>query len=259
MTLDDWLGEDIGRFTGRLFPPYWLAFDSATHARHARLVRDADARGALLELDTRVDEKRAATEITLYAKDQAGMFAAVAGAMAAAGASIVDAKVFTTSDGMALDGFWVQDATGGPFDDEEKLARMLNLLEQALAGDRALDSVLHSKHVLPARRHALHITSRVLVDNRASSQHTLVEINGRDRPGLLYDIGRALTELGLSIVTAHVSTYGAQAVDVFYVKDRYGLQVTKNAEIERVRTRLLAALDEPGAGAKPAALTAAAE
>ena len=259
VTLDDWLGEDIGRFTGRLFPPYWLAFDSATHARHARLVRDADARGALLELDTRVDEKRAATEITLYAKDQAGMFAAVAGAMAAAGASIVDAKVFTTSDGMALDGFWVQDATGGPFDDEEKLARMLSLLEQALAGDGALDSVLHSKHVLPARRHALHITSRVLVDNRASSQHTLVEINGRDRPGLLYDIGRALTELGLSIVTAHVSTYGAQAVDVFYVKDRYGLQVTKNAEIERVRTRLLAALDEPGAGAKPAAVTAAAE
>ena len=259
VTLDDWLGDDIGGFTGRLFAPYWLAFDSATHARHARLVRDADARGALLEIDTRVDEKRAATEITLYAKDQAGMFAAVAGAMAAAGASIVDAKVFTTSDGMALDGFWVQDATGGPFDDEEKLARMLSLLEQALAGDAALDAALHSKSVVPARRHALHVTSRVLVDNRASSQHTLVEINGRDRPGLLYDIGRALTDLGLSIVTAHISTYGAQAVDVFYVKDRYGLQVTKNAEIERVRTRLLAALDEPGAGAKPAAVTAAAE
>ncbi|MDP7344637.1 MAG: ACT domain-containing protein, partial [Alphaproteobacteria bacterium] len=81
----------------------------------------------------------------------------------------------------------------------------------------------------------------------------VVEINGRDRPGLLYDIGRVLTELGLSIVTAHISTYGAQAVDVFYVKDRYGLQVTKNAEIERVRARLLAALDEPGATAKPAA------
>lgn len=257
--LDDWLGDDIDRHTGRLFAPYWLAFECDTHARHARLVRDAEARGALLELDTRVDEKRAATEITLYAKDQAGMFAAVAGAMAAAGASIVDAKVFTTSDGMALDGFWIQDANGGPFDDEERLARTLSLLEQALAGDAALDGALHGKRSLPARSRAAHVISRVLVDNRASSQHTVVEINGRDRPGLLYDIGRALTQLGLSIVTAHISTYGAQAVDVFYVKDRYGLQVTKDAEIERVRTRLLAALDEPAAGAKPAAVTAAAE
>jgi len=258
-SLDDWLGEDIERFTTRLFPPYWLAFDSAAHARHAHLVRDADARGAFLELDTRVDEKRAATEITLYAKDQPGMFAAVAGAMAAAGASIVDAKVFTTSDGMALDGFWVQDAIGGPFDDAERLALMLSLLEQALAGDPAFDSALDGKRDLPARRRAAHVISRVLVDNRASSKHTVVEINGRDRPGLLYDIGRALTRLGLSIVTAHISTYGAQAVDVFYVKDRYGLQVTKDAEIERVRARLLAPLDEPASSPRPVAITAAAE
>ena len=257
--LDDWLGDDIDRHTERLFAPYWLAFECDTHARHARLVRDAEARGALLELGTRIDEQRAATEITLYAKDQAGMFAAVAGAMAATGASIVDAKVFTTSDGMALDGFWIQDANGGPFDDEERLARTLSLLEQALAGDPVLDGALLGKRSLPAQSRAAHVISRVLVDNRASSQHTVIEINGRDRPGLLYDIGRALTQLGLSIVTAHISTYGAQAVDVFYVKNRYGLQVTKDAEIERLRTRLLAALDEPGASAKPAAVTAAAE
>jgi [protein-PII] uridylyltransferase len=173
--------------------------------------------------------------------------------MAGAGASIVDAKVFTTADGMALDGFWVQDANGGPFDDEQKLARTLSLLEQALAGELALEGALAGQGSARPRRRAAHVISRILVDNRASSQHTVVEINGRDRPGLLYDIGRVLTELGLSIVTAHISTYGAQAVDVFYVKDRYGLQVTKNAEIERVRARLLAALDEPGATAKPAA------
>ena len=254
-TLDDWLGSEITAFSDRLFAPYWLAFDSATHARHARLVRDAEQRAALLELDTRIDPVRAATEITLYAKDQPGMFAAVAGAMAAAGASIVDAKAFTTSDGMALDGFWVQDAGGGPFDNQEKLARTLSLLEQALAGDSPLDAVLRDRQNLAARSRAIQVTPRVLVDNRASSQHTVVEINGRDRPGLLYDISRALTDLGLSIITAHISTYGVQAVDVFYVKDRYGMQVTKKAEIERVRTQLLSALEAP----KSATITAAAE
>lgn len=257
--LDDWLGSEIDDYTKRLYAPYWLAFDSATHARHARLVRDAESRAALLELDTRIDAGHGATEITLYAKDQTGMFAAVAGAMAAAGASIVDAKAFTTSDGMALDGFWVQDAQGGPFDDEEKLARTLSLLEQALMGDSTLDVELHNKQNLPARSRAAEVTPRVLVDNRASGQHTVIEINGRDRPGLLYDISRALTHLGLSIITAHISTYGVQAVDVFYVKDRYGMQVTKKAEIERVRSRLLAALDTPEPAAKPAAVTAAAE
>ncbi|PPR28354.1 MAG: Bifunctional uridylyltransferase/uridylyl-removing enzyme [Alphaproteobacteria bacterium MarineAlpha10_Bin1] len=260
-TLVDWLGSEITAFTDRLFPPYWLAFDSATHARHARLVRDADSRGALLELDTRIDTQRAATEITLYAKDQPGMFSAVAGAMAAAGASIVDAKVFTTSDGMALDGFWVQDALGGPFDNQEKLARILSLLEQALTGATPLDSMvqvdgmLHGRQRLPARSRAAQVTPRVLVDNQASSQHTVSEINGRDRPGLLYDIGRALTDLGLSIVTAQISTYGAQAVDVFYVKDRYGMQVTKKADIARVRSQLLSALEAPIS----ATITAAAE
>ncbi len=255
-TLDDWLGSEITAFSERLFAPYWLAFDSATHARHARLVRDAEQRAALLELDTRIDPVRAATEITLYAKDQPGMFAAVAGAMAAAGASIVDAKAFTTSDGMALDGFWVQDAEGGPFDNQEKLARTLSLLEQALAGESPpLDAMLRDKQNLPARSRAAQVTPRVLVDNRASSQHTVVEINGRDRPGLLYDISRALTDLGLSIITAHISTYGVQAVDVFYVKDRYGMQVAKKTEIERVRSKLLSALEAP----KSATITAAAE
>ena len=187
------------------------------------------------------------------------MFAAVAGALATSGASIVDAKVFTTSDGMALDGFWVQDATGGPFNDEDKLARTLDLLKQALAGGGNLDRALQDKCEPSGRKRAAHVTSRVLVDNRASTQHTVVEINGRDRPGLLYDIGCALTQLGLSIVTAHISTYGAQAVDVFYVKDRYGFQVTKSAEIERVRTRLIAALNEPKRGVALADITVAAE
>ena len=259
LELNNWLGKDISDFTERLYPPYWLAFNTATHARHARLVRDADLSSALLELDMRIDEKRAATEITLYAKDQPGMFAAVAGALATSGASIVDAKVFTTSDGMALDGFWVQDTTGGPFNDEDKLARTLDLLKQALAGGGNLDRALQDKCEPSGRKRAAHVTSRVLVDNRASTQHTVVEINGRDRPGLLYDIGCALTQLGLSIVTAHISTYGAQAVDVFYVKDRYGFQVTKSAEIERVRTRLIAALNEPKRGVALADITVAAE
>ena len=71
------------------------------------------------------------------------------------------------------------------------------------------------------------------------------ELVGRDRPGFLHDVARALTSLGLSIVSAHISTYGDRAVDVFYVKDRFGFKVTRAHQVERVRASLLEAIAEP--------------
>lgn len=240
--LKDWRAAEFESYAKRLQPPYWLSLDPDTQLRHAQLVRDADGRKAPLALDIRVDNFRAVTEITVYGPDHAGLFAAVAGAMAVGGASIVDAKVFTTDDGMALDMFWVQDADGGAFDDDEKLARTVGLLEQALAGEIRLDKVLRAKRSLPKRTEVFRVEPRVLIDNRASRRYTIVEINGRDRPGLLYDITRGLTELGLSIVTALISTYGERAVDVFYVKDRFGLKISAESQVERLKVRLLTAL-----------------
>ena len=94
------------------------------------------------------------------------------------------------------------------------------------------------------REDYINIVPEVIINNRASNQHTLIEVNGRDRPGLLFNICQTLTDLGISIVTAHISTYGIQAVDVFYVKNKYGMQLTKKAEILKVRTCLLEALNK---------------
>src|SRR5205085_10930187 len=98
--------------------------DAATHARHARLMRAADASGAPLTVQKRIDRERAVTEITLYTADHPGLFSRIAGALAVCGANIVDAKIMTMSNGMALDTLWIQDHEGKPFDRSDKLAKL---------------------------------------------------------------------------------------------------------------------------------------
>jgi [protein-PII] uridylyltransferase len=71
----------------------------------------------------------------------------------------------------------------------------------------------------------------------------VIEVNGRDRPGLLYDVTRALTECGLQITTAKISTFGERVVDVFYVTDLMGAKIEapqRQAAIKRALMLLLA-------------------
>jgi [protein-PII] uridylyltransferase len=235
---------------GRGYPAYWTSFDLATHLRHARLVREAEAVKAPLTVDSRVDASRSVTEITVYTGDHPGLFSQIAGAMAVAGANIVDAKIITLTNGMALDTFCIQDSEGGAFDSPSKLAKLAASVEHVLSGRTRLNRELAGrKGKLPTRAHVFKVPPRVLVDNKASNTHTVIEVNGRDRPGLLYDITAAMTGLGLQISSAHISTYGERVVDVFYVKDVFGLKVEHERKLEQARVKLLEALEDPAAAA----------
>src|SRR3546814_4720701 len=100
----------------RGYPSDWSGLAADSHLRHARLVREAEASGAPLTIDTRIDRYRQATEVTVYTHDHPGLFSRIAGAMAVAGASITAPRIFTLSNSMALDSFYVEDAHGGAFD-----------------------------------------------------------------------------------------------------------------------------------------------
>lgn len=249
-----WPEADIDAHLARAYPNYWTGFDTATHVRHARMVREAEATKAPLSVESRVDAKRSVTEITVYTSDHPGLFSQIAGAMAVSGANIVDAKIITLANGMALDTFWVQDSEGGAFDSSPKLARLSTVIEQVLSGRMWLDKELAArKGKLPSRAHVFKVPPRVIVDNKASSAYTLLELNGRDRPGLLYDLTAAMTRTGLQIASAHISTYGERVVDVFYVKDVFGLKVGHERKLEQVRSELLKALADPAANPAEAA------
>ena len=245
--LEDWPAADREFYLGLGYPGYWLSFDPDTHARHARLIRDAEQRDAPLTVDTQPLPAREVTEVTVYTADHAGLFSRIAGALAVAGASIVDARIHTLTNGSALDTFWIQDAAGGTFDAPHRLARLHVLIDQALSGRLSLDGEMRraSAALLGRRMRAIHVPPRVVIDNRASNTHTVLEVNGRDRPGLLHDVTAAISEQGLQIASAHVTTYGVRAVDVFYVKDVFGLKVENERKLAALRRALLAALQPP--------------
>ncbi|MDB5375995.1 MAG: bifunctional uridylyltransferase/uridylyl-removing protein [Rubritepida sp.] len=236
------------------YPGYWLSFDSETHARHAGIVRQAEADRAPLTVRTRVLADRAVTEVTIYCSDHPGLFSRISGALAVAGASIVDARIHTLTNGMALDTFWVQDSAGGAFEAPHRLARLSVLIEQALSGRLKLAAEIRKVRREPARLAAVTVPPRVVVDNFASNTHTVIEVNGRDRPGLLHDVTAAISEQGLQIASAHITTYGVRAVDVFYVKDVFGLKVENERKLGPLRSALLEALappPAPGGGPSP--------
>lgn len=248
-----WPETEIDVHMARGYPTYWTSFDTATHLRHARMVRAAEQSGAPLSVESRVDSHRSVTEITVYTSDHPGLFSQIAGAMAVAGANIVDAKIVTMTNGMALDTFWVQDSEGGAFDSSSKLAKLSAVIEQVLSGRMWLEKELAArKGKLPARAHVFKVPPRVIIDNKASSTNTLLEVNGRDRPGLLYDLTAAMTRAGLQIASAHISTYGERVVDVFYVRDIFGLKISHERKLDQLRADLLKALEDPVAAATAA-------
>ncbi len=233
--LPSWSEKDKEEHFARGYAPYWLSFDPDTLARQAELVRGAERDHQPLAVEHRVDAARSVTEVTIYTLDTHGLFARLAGAMAVTGANIVDAKIFTLANGMALDTFWIQDLEGKPFDDPQRLARLAARVELALSNRLDIQGELNAQRgSWPRRDQVFTVEPRVLVNNNASDTFTVIEVNGRDRPGFLHVVTRALTRLNLQIASAHITTYGERAVDVFYVKDLFGLKIVHQDKLKQV-------------------------
>jgi [protein-PII] uridylyltransferase len=242
---DPWSPAEIDAWLERQDPRYWLGFPPEDLVRHAVALRRADAERRPLTVHFRVDAFRARTDLLIYAADHPGLFMRIAGALALSGASIVDAHIFTTQDGMALDVLGFQDADSrSAIEDPSRLERISRNIERALGGEIWLDKALKGRRSLPARTDVFQVEPRVLIDNNASRTMSVIEVNGRDRPGLLFDLARTLKDLGLVINSAHISTYGERVVDVFYVKDVFGMKVTHRAKLQRIQKGLTEALSD---------------
>ncbi|MBI1212497.1 MAG: [protein-PII] uridylyltransferase [Alphaproteobacteria bacterium] len=247
--LVDWPEDIRARALSRHYDPYWLTLTADQHEQLARQMRNAEASEVKLSLIAQPDSFRSVTDVSIFTADHPGLFSQLTGAVAMSGANIVDAKIFTTSDGMAVDIFSVQDSGGRPLSDERRIDRMRETIKRVLSGEIVPRTVIDARHVR-RREEAFHVQPRVLVDNSASDTYTVIEVNGRDRPGLLHDLTRALFVAGLSIHSAQIATYGERAVDVFYVKDGFGLKVTQAQRLQAIRERILEALGDGGPRAK---------
>jgi [protein-PII] uridylyltransferase len=239
--------DQRARALSRHYDSYWLAFNDAMLEHNARVTAGADAKGELLALSAESDDFRAVTEIVIYTPDHPGLFSKLSGAIAVSGGSIVDAKAFTTTDGFALDIFSVQDAEGGPFGDPSRVARLRANIAKVLSGE-IRPRVALAERARKTRASAFKVRPRVNVDNEASTTASVLEVEGLDRQGLLYDVTHAIFESGLSISSAIIATYGERAVDVFYVRDGFGHKIIHPDRLKSVQARVLASLEGLEAG-----------
>jgi [protein-PII] uridylyltransferase len=202
-------------------------------------VRMIEAAGKTeLGIETSPHPAQGATLVTVYAADHPGLFYRIAGAIHAAGGNIIDARIHTTRDGMALDNFLVQDPLGRPFADPGQLSRIKTGIADALANRARLREQLKAKAPRRPRADAFAVQPNVLIDNAASNRFTVIEVNARDRPALLHHLANALFQSRVTIRSAHVATYGERAVDTFYVTDLTGDKIS-GTRLKAIEKRLL--------------------
>jgi [protein-PII] uridylyltransferase len=242
--LDSWVGA--------LEDGYWINHDEEARVWHAREIIAARNASSIPHVAVRLRETQGVTEILVYAADRAGLFASLAAAISASGANIADARVHTTRDGAAFDVFSVQTSNYKPFGqrDPHALEQLVARLHRAALADHPLPDAKPASR----RNAAFSIEPWVRFDNDLTRDSTVVEASGRDRLGLLAELAHVCAEAKVSIISAHIDTYGERASDVFYVQEKGGGQITDKRRTAGLRSKLEAVLRaaEPPAPADPA-------
>jgi [protein-PII] uridylyltransferase len=248
----DWPAPTLDGYIARHYPAYWLKVDLPHKLAQARFVHNIEAAGKRLATCVSFDASRGVTELMVYAPDHPWLLSIIAGACALAGANIVDAQIYTTTDGLALDTISVTREFERDEDEARRATRIGDAIEKAVLGELKLPDGLTKRAAPKGRLKAFAIEPEVTINNQWSNRYTVVEVTGLDRPGLLYELTTTLSKLNLNIASAHVATFGERVVDVFYVTDLLGAQVSTPTRQAAIKRPLLALLAAQFAEAKPA-------
>jgi len=237
--LPDWSRKDLSVETSRHYPPYWQGLHITAHVIFAKLLRDLGENE--IRLDLHPDEDRDATRACMVMQDHPGIFARLAGALALVGANVVDARSYTSKDGYVTDVFWLQDADGHPYE-AARLPRLSQMIHKTLQGKVVATEALKSRDKIKKRERAFNVPTHIIFDNDGSDIYTIIEVDTRDRPGLLYDLARTLAASNVYIANALIATYGEQVVDTFYVKDMFGLKYYSASKQKALENKLRKAI-----------------
>ena len=239
--LTGWTKPAIEAELARHYAPYWQGLPTATHEVFARLL--VDLPDDEIRIDLHPDPDRDATRACFALVDHPGIFSRLAGALALVGANVVDARSYTSKDGYVTDVFWIQDAEGKPYE-VSRLPRLRKTIDRTLKGEVVAREALKDRDKVKKREREFRFPTHVTFDNEGSEIYTIIEVDTRDRPGLLFDLTRTLANNHIYIASAVIATYGAQVVDSFYVKDMFGLKLHSKSKRDALEKKLRQAIAE---------------
>jgi [protein-PII] uridylyltransferase len=246
--LPEWSDEEFDAYAKRHYPAYWLKVDVARKLRHAELLREMNDASAPLATAVELDRTRGAVELTVVAPDNPRLLSIIAGGCAAGGANIVDAHIFTTADGLALDTIFFSRAFDFDEDEMRRAGRIAGLIARALRGEVVVSEELRARAKAHLPTDAFSVAPEVVVDNSLSNVYTVIEVSGLDREGLLFELTNSISRLNLNIASAHIVTFGERAVDAFYVTDLTGAKIASPQRQATIKRQLLDVFRGPGAG-----------
>jgi [protein-PII] uridylyltransferase len=249
----DWPEAELNAYIGRHYPAYWLKVELPRKIRQARFIRSSEQAGHKLAINVGFDETRGVTELTILAMDHPWLLSIIAGACASAGANIVDAQIYTTTDGRAVDTIAISREYDRDEDEGRRATRIGEMIEDVLEGKLRLPEAMARRSFVRGKARPFVVEPEVIINNQWSELYTVIEVSGLDRPGLLYQLTTAISKLNLNIASAHVATFGERARDVFYVTDLLGAQITAPTRQAAIKSALIHLLANDEAAEQPAA------
>ena len=244
----DYSDEKIDNFLETMPDRYFLSTPEEEIVSHFELMERFQGKKA--EISVSHFPERDCTSVVICCQDRPGLFASITGVLTALRLDILNARIFTASDGRILDVFRISHHGRSEIVmAEQKWAKFRVALESVLDGEiDVVDLVASSKPSQFSTKRAPKVSTVVNIDNEASDDFTIIEIFAEDRIGVLFTITHSLHRLGLLIHVAKISTNVDQVADVFYVTDRNGDKTTHAGAVQTVREFLrqnLAPRNEP--------------
>ena len=235
-----WPKPELETYMGRHYNHYWLRAELELQLEHAKMIRTADNAHNPFAGSIRVQSFEGITEVSFYTPDHPRLLSLIAGACTMSEASIIGAQIFSTRDGRALDTFRLRRAFTSDEDEKVRANRIIETVKQLLQGKRQVLIDLGKESRQNRRLKPFSLPASVEVSNTLSEKFTVIEVMGLDRTGLLHQLTRAISDLNLTIGSAHIGTYGEKAVDVFYVTDLTGHKIESKPRQRAIRDTLLA-------------------
>jgi [protein-PII] uridylyltransferase len=230
--------ERINQFIEAMPERYFLSVSEADIPAHFDLMEQYTGEGAMSYVDH--FPERSCSSLVVCTQDRPGLFAAITGVLTALNLNILNARIFTSSDGRILDIFRI---SHGPRPEvvmaQNRWSKFRENLNAVLAGQiDVAHLVASSQRGVLLQKRAPKVSTMVQIDNEASEPFNIVEVFTEDRIGVLFNIAHELHQLGLSIHVAKISTNVDQVADVFYVADQSGAKVVDPDRLAHIKNSL---------------------
>jgi [protein-PII] uridylyltransferase len=242
--LEDFSETRVNRCISNLSTRYILSYRSREIIQHLRLSLGRGSKTLAMAVEQHAEHNY--TQITLATLDTPGLFSQIAGVMSAYAINILGAQIHTRKNGLVLDVLQVNSSTGKAVENSSKWKKVEKDLAGVIEGRVYVEDLI-ARQKTPSfmvKREKPRRPSRIDISNDVSDQYTVIDIYAHDRIGLLHDITRTLTALGLYIAVSKISTKVDQAADVFYVRDIFGQKIGQPEKLQKIETDLLACLEK---------------